>query len=79
MIDGAYGPWEYVIAQKGGYNHVLYTTIRDLFALSEDPVQFLAFLVQKRDAEIKEQLEQLQAEYKRLKGSQLQEHFRELW
>jgi DNA-binding transcriptional regulator GbsR (MarR family) len=79
FTNEAQGSWEYVAAQKGGYNHVLYTTIRDLFALPEDPVQFLTFLVQKRDTEIKQQLEQLQAEYKKLKGSQLQEHFRELW
>jgi hypothetical protein len=79
LTDEAQGPWEYVIAQKGGYNHVLYLTIRDLFGLPEAPVQFLAFLVQKRDTEIKQQLEQLQAEYKKLKGSELQKHFKELW
>jgi DNA-binding transcriptional regulator GbsR (MarR family) len=79
LTDEAQGTWEYVIAQKGGYNHILYTTVRDLFSLPEDPAQFLTFLVQKRDTEIKQQLEQLQAEYKKLKGSQLQEHFRELW
>ena len=71
--------WNYVIAKKGGYNNILHVTIQELFKLGEDTVQFLAFLAQKREDEIRQQLEQLQAEYKKLQGSQLQEHFGELW
>jgi hypothetical protein len=71
--------WNYIVAQKGGYNSILRVTIRELFKLGEDSIQFLAFLAQKREAEIRQQLEQLQAEYKKLQGSQLQEHFGELW
>jgi hypothetical protein len=71
--------WNYVVAKKGGYNNILHVTVQELFKVEEDPVQFLAFLTQKREHEIKQQLEQLQAEYKKLQGSQLQEHFGELW
>jgi chromosome segregation ATPase len=71
--------WNYIVAQKGGYNSILRVTIRELFNLGEDSIQFLAFLAQKRETEIRQQLEQLQAEYKKLQGSQLQEHFGELW
>jgi hypothetical protein len=71
--------WNYVVAKKGGYNNILHVTIQELFKLGEDSVQFLTFLAQKREDEIRQQLEQLQAEYKKLQGSQLQEHFGELW
>lgn len=71
--------WNYVVAKRGGYNNILHVTIQELFKLGEDSVPFLTFLTQKREHEIRQQLEQLQAEYKKLQGSQLQEHFGELW
>jgi hypothetical protein len=78
-IDGLSSNWSYLVVKKGGYNNLLHTTIRELFEFGEDPIQFLTFLVQKRQYEVKQRLEQLQAEYQKLTGSQLQEHFRELW
>ncbi len=78
-VEEMNGNWSYVVAKKGGYNNILHIAVQDLFELEEDPIQFLTFLVQKRDYEIKERLQQLQAEYQKLQGSQLQEHFRELW
>jgi len=78
-VDEISSNWNYVVAKKGGYNNILHVTIQELFKLGESPIQFLAFLAQKRDHEIKQQMKQLQAEYKKLQGSQLQEHFGELW
>jgi hypothetical protein len=78
-VEGITSNWDYIVVKKGGYNNVLYTPVRELFQLEENPVEFLAFLVQKRENDIQQRLEQLQAEYQKLQGSQLQEHFRELW
>ena len=77
--EGLSSNWSYLVVKKGGYNNLLYTTIRELFEFGEDPIQFLTFLVQKRQYEVQQRLQQLQAEYQKLTGSQLQEHFRELW
>lgn len=77
--EGISSQWNYIIAKKGGYNNLLYATVHELLELGEDSVNFLHFLVQKREYEVRQQLEQLQAEYQRLQGNQLQEHFRELW
>lgn len=71
--------WNYVIAKRGGYNTLLSQTVRDLLEMGADAVQFLNFLAQKRDYDVRQQLQQLQAEYQKLQGNQLQEHFRELW
>jgi hypothetical protein len=78
-IDGLSSNWSYLVVKKGGHNNLLHTTIRELFEFGDDPIQFLTFLVQKRQYEVQQRLEQLQAEYQKLTGSQLQEHFRELW
>jgi hypothetical protein len=77
--EGISSQWNYIIARKGGYNNLLHVTVHELLELGEDSVNFLLFLVQKRQYEVQQQLEQLQAEYQRLQGNQLQEHFRELW
>jgi len=71
--------WNYFIAQRGGYNTILRITIQELLKLGDDPVHLLTFLIQTRQREIAEQLRQLQEEYQRLQGTQLQQHFRELW
>jgi len=78
-VEGLESNWSYVVAQKGGYNNILHLTVHELFSLGEGSIQFLTFLVQKREHEVKQRLRQLQAEYQKLQGSQLQEHFRELW
>jgi hypothetical protein len=77
--EGISSQWNYIIARKGGYNNLLHVTVHELLELGENSVNFLLFLVQKREYEVRQQLEQLQAEYQRLQGNQLQEHFRELW
>lgn len=81
MADGddVSSHWNYIIAKKGGYNNILYTTTQELLELGEDGIAFLEFLAHKRDIEVRDRLEQLQAEYQRLQGNQLQEHFQELW
>ena len=78
-LEGVDSHWNYLVASKGGYNNILHLDIQALFRLSEDPIRFLEFLVQKREHEMKQRLQQLQAEYQKLQGSQLQEHFQELW
>ena len=71
--------WNYIIARKGGYNNLLHITIQELLELGEDGADFLRYLTQERTVEIQHRLQQLQAEYQRLQGNQLQEHFQELW
>lgn len=78
-IEEMGGNWDYFIAKRGGYNNLLSQTLRDLLEMGGESVNFLTFLVQKREYDIRQQVQQLQAEYQKLKGSQLQEHFRELW
>jgi len=78
-IEDMSSSWNYLIAKKGGYNNLLYATVQELLELGEDGLAFLAFLAQKRETEVQQRLQQLQAEYQRLQGNQLQEHFRELW
>jgi hypothetical protein len=78
-VEGVTSNWNYIVAKKGGYNHILYVTVQELFELGKDPVQFLSFLVQKRETEIRMRFEQLQAEHQKLQGSQLQNHFKDLW
>lgn len=73
------GNWNYLIAKKGGYNNLLHIKVHELLELGENGIPFLAFLSQKRTTEIRHRLQQLQAEYQKLQGNQLQEHFRELW
>lgn len=71
--------WNYIIVKKGGYNNLLHITVQELLELDEDGVNFLGYLAQRRTIEIQHRLQQLQAEYQRLQGNQLQEHFQELW
>ena len=78
-IEGVSSSWNYIIAKKGGYNNLLYITVQELLELGEDGISFLVFLSQKRTLEVQQRLQQLQSEYKRLQGNQLQEHFQELW
>ena len=78
-VEDVGSSWNYIIAQKGGYNNLLYVTIQELLDLGEDGIAFLAFLSQKRALEVQHRLQQLRSEYQRLQGNQLQEHFQELW
>lgn len=78
-IEDISSNWNYIIAKKGGYNDLLHSSVHELLDMGEDAVSFLTFLIQKREYEVRQQLHQLQAEYQRLQGNQLQEHFRELW
>ena len=78
-IEGVNSNWNYFVAQKGGYDEVLYMTVQDFFNLESDPERFLAFLIGKRDEEVRESLLHLQTEYGKLEGNQLQKHFTELW
>lgn len=78
-MEGLRSAWSYFVAQKGGYDGVLYMTVQDFLNFEAHPVDFLAFLLEKRDNEVQETLEHLQTEYQKLQGSELQQHFRELW
>jgi hypothetical protein len=78
-LEDVGGNWNYLIAQKGGYNNLLHIKVHELLELGENGTAFLTFLSQKRTTEVQNRLQQLQAEYQKLQGTQLQEHFRELW
>ncbi|MBD3307829.1 hypothetical protein GF339_15460 [candidate division KSB3 bacterium] len=78
-VEGVETNWHYFVAKKGGYDEVLYMTVQDFLTFEKDPVQFLAFLLKKRDEEVSESLQHLQTEYGKLEGHQLQQHFTELW
>lgn len=78
-IEGVKSNWNYFVAQKGGYDEVLYMTVQDFLKFDYDPVEFLIFLLEKRNEEVKESLQHLQVEYENLEGNQLQNHFTELW
>ena len=73
--------WNYFIAQKGGFDEILYMTVQDFLNLDrkKDTAQLLKFLLQKRNDEVKESFEHLRTEYDNLEGHQLQKHFTELW
>ncbi len=78
-IEGVKSNWNYFVAQKGGYDEVLYMTMQDLLNLGEDSVQFLIFLAEKRHQEVVESVKQLQEEFQKQEGNQLQQHFKNLW
>ncbi|MDY0093836.1 MAG: hypothetical protein RBT80_14175 [Candidatus Vecturithrix sp.] len=78
-VEGVQSNWNYFVAQKGGYDEVLYMTVQDFLNFNGDPVKFLSFLLEKRTEEVKESLKHLQSEYENLEGNQLQTHFTELW
>jgi hypothetical protein len=54
-------------------------TMQDLLNLGEDAVPFLLFLTEKRHQEVEESVAQLQEEFQKQEGNQLQEHFKNLW
>ena len=78
-LDALETSWNYFIAQKGGYDEILYMTVQDFLSQGIDPISFLVFLLKKRDKEVLDSLAHLQEEYKRLAGNHLQNHFTELW
>lgn len=78
-IEGVQSNWNYFVAQKGGYDEVLYMTVQDFLNFDDRPVEFFSFLLEKRTEEVKESLQHLQTEYENLQGNQLQKHFTELW
>lgn len=78
-IEGVQSNWNYFVAQKGGYDEVLYMTVQDFLNFDYEPVEFFSFLLEKRTEEVKESLQHLQTEYENLEGNQLQKHFTELW
>ncbi|GAK59761.1 hypothetical protein U27_06746 [Candidatus Vecturithrix granuli] len=78
-IEGVQSNWNYFVAQKGGYDEVLYMTVQDFLNFDDEPVEFFSFLLEKRTEEVKESLQHLQTEYENLQGNQLQKHFTELW
>lgn len=78
-LEGVNNNWNYFIAQKGGYDEVLYLTVQDLLSLGEDSVEFLTFLCERRKQEVEETVTQLQEEFAKLEGNQLQQHFKSLW
>lgn len=78
-IEGVNSNWNYFVAQKGGFDEVLYMTMLDLLKLSENSVELLTFLFEKRKKEVDETLHQLQEEFQRLEGNKLQQHFKNLW
>ena len=72
--------WEFFVAQKGGFDEVLYMTVQDFLGFSEkNPAQLVNFLTQKRDKEVNESFQHLRTEYENLDGNQLQNHFTQLW
>lgn len=73
--------WDYFIAQKGGFDEVLYMTVQDFFNVERkrDAARLLGFLLQKRNKEVDESFQHLKTEYENLEGHQLQKHFTELW
>ncbi|PIE35718.1 hypothetical protein CSA56_03115 [candidate division KSB3 bacterium] len=72
--------WNYFISQRGGFDEVLYMTVQDFFSIEkQNPAQLLAFLLQRRDAEVEESLQHLKKEYENLERNLLQDHFTELW
>lgn len=73
--------WNYFIAQKGGFDEVLYMTVQDFLNVDRkrDASQLLALLPQKRNKEVEESFQHLKTEYENLEGHQLQKHFTELW
>ncbi|GAK50244.1 hypothetical protein U14_01471 [Candidatus Moduliflexus flocculans] len=73
--------WNYFIAQKGGFDEVLYMTVQDFLNVDRkrDASQLLALLLQKRNKEVEESFQHLKTEYENLEGHQLQKHFTELW
>ena len=78
-IEGVKSNWNYFVAQKGGYDEVLYMTVQDFLNFEYNPEEFLSFLLEKRNEEVKDSLQHLQVEYENLEGNQLQNHFTELW
>lgn len=72
--------WEFFVAQKGGFDEVLYMTVQDFLGFpGQDPAQLVKFLIQKRDKEVEDSFQHLRTEYENLDGNQLQSHFRKLW
>ena len=81
VLSDADTNWNYFIAQKGGFDEVLYMTVQDFLNVDRkrDASQLLAFLLQKRNKEVEESFQHLKTEYENLEGHQLQKHFTELW
>ena len=72
--------WDFFVAQKGGFDEVLYMTVQDFLGFgAKDPAKLVGFLTQKRDKEVTESFQHLCAEYENLDGNQLQSHFTQLW
>ena len=72
--------WEYFVAQKGGFDEVLYMTVQDFLGLREkEPDRLVKFLLEKRDQEVEGSFQHLRTEYENLEGNQLQDHFTKLW
>ena len=78
-IEGVNSNWNYFVAQKGGFDEVLYLSVQDLLSLGDDSVQFLTFLCERRKQEVEDTVDQLQEEFEKLQGNQLQQHFKSLW
>lgn len=77
--EGVSTNWNYIVAKKGGYEEILYMTVQDFLSFEKDPVEFLTFLLEKRNEEVKESLHHLQEEYGKLEGHRLHKHFTQLW
>ncbi len=72
--------WEFFVAQKGGFDEMLYMTVQDFLGIHEkNSDRLVKFLIQKHAKEVEESFQHLRTEYENLEGSQLQSHFTKLW